>query len=494
MPFLKGTIGPKLLGLRTLAMQALQFVALLSHGVSVSFKRFATAHYARGEYKQMNEAASVGLIFSLLAAGIFITGTFVAVVFARQFFDLPVEIVTLARVVILITGLTMAFHVISGVWTTPMTVRQRMYLDSIASIISAVGAAVAVWIAFQFSSPSIIIWVALACGFRVGAELFFVIPMCRRALPQFKVRLRTDVPRQRVREIISFGALSFVGGLGHLLYFSTDSIIISNLDNLGVGEVFYYGVAQRWDPQVRTGITGFVAALTPMMTQFAAVGDMDRLRRVLVRAIRYSLILGALPCILLVAFASPFLGHWLGPDVAERSAPVMRLIMSCLLLSIPAVVGFAALLAVGRIAGAVWCTVVGGVLNIILSVFFGKILWMGLTGVALGSVIALAMTYWFAIPLLTVRHTGVPFGEYLRAGHARAFAAMVPLAAACALMRWLWEPSSMLWLAVHVVLCSLIYAVGVAVLGLTREDRAKLVRGAVEVRRMVLAGIGVRKP
>lgn len=485
-PFLKNTIGPALLGLRTLAMQALQFVQLFSHGVSVSYKRFATAHYARGDYTQMNEALSVGFIFSLISAAIFISGTLLAFTFTRQLFDLPEDILPLARAVILITGATMAFHVLSGLWTSPMFIKQRMYLDSIAGIISGVGSAIVVWIAFQFTSPSILLWVGIACGFRVGAELFFIIPLCRRALPELKVHLAATVSRRQMREMISFGALSFLGGLGYMLYFSTDSIIITNLDNLGVEDVFYYGVAQRWDPQVRTAIFGFVATLTPMMTSFAAVGDMERLRRVLLRATRYSLILGAFPCILLVMFAPAFLGLWLGVETAARSAPVMRLIMSCLLLSIPAVVGFEALLAVGRIAGAVWFTVIGGILNIILSVFFASALDMGLTGVALGSVIALGITYWFAMPLLAMHHTGLSLGQYLKAGYARAFAAMVPLVGACALVRWLWEPTNMLWLLFQFTICGLVYAGSVAVVGLTHEDRAKVLRGAREVGLTVL--------
>ena len=104
------------------------------------------------------------------------------------------------------------------------------------------------WIAFQFMAPSIIIWVVITCAFRLGKELFLVIPLCIRALPQIRIRLNLITSGKQIRDMINFGGLSFVGGLGYLLYYSTDSIIISNLDALGVESVFLQHCATVGSP------------------------------------------------------------------------------------------------------------------------------------------------------------------------------------------------------------------------------------------------------
>src|SRR5882762_2987677 len=105
-PFLIRALGRELLGLQTLASQALQFLGLVSAAMGISYSRSATVHYSRGEFAEMNDTLGAGFWLSLVAAGLFAAGTALVAAFAQQFFGLSDAVTPTARIVILITGLT----------------------------------------------------------------------------------------------------------------------------------------------------------------------------------------------------------------------------------------------------------------------------------------------------------------------------------------------------------------------------------------------------
>ena len=473
-PFLKSTLGPRLLGLRTLAVQALQFVGLAADALGVSYNRYATAEYARSDYERMNAYLSGGLLLSLVSGAVYLLGTVAATVFAGSLFGLSSDLLPLGRFVILVSGLATAFHILIGVWKAPTFITQRFYIDSIGRIIAVAGGAAAVVVAFKAGSPSMALYVVLVCGARVLSEILYVVPHCRRALPEMAVRLRSGLASKELRQMMNFGFLSLMTGLGHHLYYSSDSIIISNLDQLSIDNVFYYSIAQRWDPQIRLVVMAFVVVLTPMMTSLAAVKDRARLQGVLLRAVRYASIIGILPCVLLFVYASPFLEHWLDAEAALRSASVLRVVMVALAFGIPSRVAAETLYAIGRIGVAAWVTVAGGVLNIALSILFVVVFDMGLLGVALGSLTALAVKDWIALPWLAVSYTGVRPLSFIANGWIRPLTAGVAALTAGGALRFAWEPGGIAIVFVHFVLVAGVYAIAAYGLALNRDDRAKV--------------------
>ena len=493
-PFLLSMIGPTLFGLKTLAGQALQFVGLASSAIGVSYNRYAATYYARKDYDAMNAVLSAGLLLSVISGGLFAVGTVIVTVYADTFFGLPPEIVGVARIVILITGLSTTFYILSGVWKAPVFIRQRFYLMAGAEVFSTVGAAVAVWLAFKYHSPSIIVWVLLDCGFRVGAEGLLLIPLCRRALPQMKVTFRHVAAGVRLREMIGFGSLTFIGQLGFLLYYATDSIIISNLRELGPPRIAYYNIAQRWDPLLHMVIVSFTSALTPLLTADFAVGNKLRLMNTLCRGTRYSLLVALYPCVLLVVFAAPFLHNWVGVDFAEVSGGVMQVIMAAFIVNVPSIMGYEFLIASGRLGKAVTALIVGGFVNIPLCVLLVKFAHLGLLGIALGSLIPLTLVNGLYVPALVSRDVGLPIRRYLSQGYARACLAAVPLIAAAVALRWFWEARNLFVVLAQFAACGLVYAASVWTLGLDKDDRTKIASALASVRGSILPRGGLGGP
>jgi O-antigen/teichoic acid export membrane protein len=481
-PFLVRTIGPTFMGLMTLSGHSLHFVELVSSAVTLSYKKLAADSYARREFDAMNAILSCGFAFSLVSGTLFVIGSILVAVFANVLFDLQGELLTSGRLVILISGSAAALSIVTGPWAAPVFITRRLYIESITDIVGTVGATAGVVLAFKVGHPSVVAWAAILVGFRLGAKLFVMIPCSLRALPELRIRLGRVCSRRQLLQMTRFGGLNLLVMVGYRLYYSSDSIIIANLDELGPSQIFFYAVAQRWDVLVGSFIVAFAVTLTPLMTADAAVGNLERLRLTTCRGLRYCLLMGAYPCAVLAIFARPLLHHWLGEEFADASTPAMQLIMAGSFLSIGGIICHQVLFACGKLKGAAAATLAGGTANIVLSVVLVKFAGLGLYGVAIGSVLSLAALNAVFLPHFACLHLDLHPAEYLKRAYARPLAAALPLLLACLVIRYCWEPSGLLFVFVQFALCGVVYAVSAWHVALTPDDREKLLATLAKAR------------
>lgn len=212
-PYLIRTLGPTLLGLKTLAYQALQFVGLAHTAMGISYERYAKMNFARADYDEMNSNLSAGLLVSALSAFLFAAGSAVLAWHAGTLFGLSDDILPTARRVFLLIGITTSFLILTGVWETPAFVTERFYILELGNLICSVLAAAGAVILFEIWQPSIIWWVLLSNGTLVLWRLLVIMPMARRLLPAFRMSLSLIKSSSQIRELMAFGGLNFLGGL-----------------------------------------------------------------------------------------------------------------------------------------------------------------------------------------------------------------------------------------------------------------------------------------
>ncbi len=486
-PYLIHTLGPTLLGLKTLAYQALQFVGLAHTAMGISYERFAKMNYARGELDELNSNLAAGFLMSILAALLFALGSAVLALFAGPLFGLSDALVAVARPVFLVIGLSTAFLILTGVWETPVFVKERFYLQDLGVLVTSLGAAALVVVVFERGTPSIVFWVLASNGALVLWRLLVMMPMAHRLLPTFRVALPLIRSSRQLRDMMAFGGLNFIGGIGFLLYYTSDSILISNLRELGPDWIVYYNVAQRWDPQVRVLVMAFVGTLLPLMTAQVSRREDGALRSTFLRGTRYSLLIGIGPSVLLAVYAAPLLRHWVGEDFARESAAVLQVIMLAFLFCIPERMAYNVNIAHARMRGPVLVALACGVLNIVLSVLLVRWAGWGLMGIAAGSVAALLLISAYSV-VYALRLMGLPARQWLAQGCLRPALAGLALAAAAALLQRLWTPRSLPGVFLQFACCGAPYALAVWGIGFTGADRAEASRHLGRLRARLARG------
>ncbi|MDA0991565.1 MAG: polysaccharide biosynthesis C-terminal domain-containing protein [Verrucomicrobia bacterium] len=472
-PFLIGAVGATMYGLQSLAGQILQFVALASTAIGFSYERFAAEQHARGDTAGMNQALSAGLILSTVSALVYLLCMGVLTLFAGQIFNLPPELLPTARSIFVLLGMASALQTVYNVWLAPIFIKERFYLAAVASIAASGLSLLAVWLAFRWLTPDIVVWVAISAGTKILCDILIVIPQCRRALPAAKPRVWPAPPKALFSDIVCFSAVSSAAALGHLLYVATDAFLITNLPPLGAEHIVYYNVAQRWDPQIKALVASFVGSLAPVITACAARGELASLNRIFIRATRYAFTVALFPCLVMMLYATPFFRYWLGEDFVDVCPPILRVTLVGFLLSVPAIVGFQILVACKRIGTAVTIYLVGGACNIVLSIWLVNVWGLGLMGIALGTTLSLWLARSITVPVLVRHHLSTSTPAMLRDGCMRALVGSLPMVALAGLLLRECPPQSLAGVLTHFACCGFVYALGIWRVALTPDDRRR---------------------
>ena len=158
-------------------------------------------------------------------------------------------------------------------------------------------------------------------------------------------------------------------------------------------------------------ITGFlyagVSALAPLLTQMDARGEVDRTRRVVLRAAAFSSALGVPVCLVPCVLGDVFLARWVGPEY-RRSAIYMIAMLVPTLISITLEPVWMTLVARGKIGWIALGDIIVAVANPILSLVLALHFHLGLLGFALGNTAALLAKNLLLRPLLNRAETALP--------------------------------------------------------------------------------------
>ena len=268
--------------------------------------------------------------------------------------------------------------------------------------------------------------------------------------------------------------LTFAGMLGT----QTDPLVLSA--HMGPGAVAIYNPATRISAMIRPMVMVLSQILYPVTTFHYASNDTDRMRTVLLKGTRYTMLLGALATVGVIALAKPFCTLWLGNSMGAEANRVGELLVIIALIDL-----------LEYAAGTQWPVLLGQrqidflfliqwpstLANIALSIFLVGFTPLGITGVLsatlLVSAIRRPMVLWHA-----ASRCNVSVRTYLGFSYAPAAVVMTVLAVIAAALRTFLPADSWGLVALHSVLLATTWLVLTIAFGLTPDDRESLGQSA----------------
>ena len=205
-----------------------------------------------------------------------------------------------------------------------------------------------------------------------------------RRLLHFRVRFGFD--RALGRRFFSFGSISFVYSATNLAQLFLDRLLVGSL--LGVGAVTFYVLPNTVAMLLYSVAYAALNVVFPVSSALFATADHQAIRRLYIRATRFTTALVLATGVPLLAFARPILKYWLGGDFPARSTAVLMLLIptyACLSLGL---VGTFFAYGAGRLKGLVLFQVVATVMNVVL--IFALNGPLGLNGIALAYLLSVA--------------------------------------------------------------------------------------------------------
>lgn len=219
---------------------------------------------------------------------------------------------------------------------------------------------------------------------------------CLAALRALGVNVKVAprlVTRTELHRFGHFSGMLLVGGVAELAVYSIDRFALSALRSpAAVG--LYEGPLQAQN-MIRY-LNGVLSApVVPIATAFLARGDIDRVRELCLRGLRYCYAATVPLSVTMIVYAAPILRTWLGARFASTGTAA-SLFCAWWLVGANSGMVTTMLVAAGRTKRIVAGSWIAAAVNIVL--VFALTGWLGIYGPIISSVTAFAATMAFTLP------------------------------------------------------------------------------------------------
>jgi len=279
------------------------------------------------------------------------------------------------------------------------------------------------------------------------------------------------------RELVSFSFYMLLATTGDLLRTRLDSFVIARW--LGIALVTPYNVAARLIDHFRVVMFSLLGPLLTEMSALDAKSSRAELQRLFLRFSKVTALLSLCITVLLFVDGKALLRYWVGSDFVSSFSVLMVLALGrCIAVGqTPSIV---LLIACGRNRFVGWMTLIEGLANLALSVYWAHT--YGLIGVALGTLVPLLISKGLIQPWYTLSVAGVSTKQYLQKALAPPFVVCALFLGICATCRLITSADTgLLSFLAKLTAQILLFSLLTWIIGLSTEDRRSIGRQKLNV-------------
>ncbi len=395
-PYLIRHLGLAAYGMIPLVTQVVAYFDLFSTAIRNAVGRFVAIHFNRNDMEQSNTYFNTALFSILMMCVLLLVPVIIFAVQLPAIFKVPAGHETSARWLFLLVAASSFFVATTSPFRVSTLIKHRFDLSEATIILSKLlrlGITVLCFVYFGASLK----YVGLGyCGMALFM-LFSSMYLKNLLTPKLHIKLKS-FKLNAFREMASMSGWMTINQIGTLLYLSTDLIIINLM--LGPEQCGLYGPLVLVVTLLSMLGSAVANVFTPIAYEYVAHTKSDDLARHTRRATKFMALLIALPTGLVCGFSMPLLNRWLGPTFAELS-PLMCLLVGPWIVNTTVRPMFSIYKGMNKVKVPAIVIVIGGVINVILTILLIKYTTMGLYGAALASMLCLTSKNLFFTPIYT---------------------------------------------------------------------------------------------
>jgi len=462
LPFNVSHLGQSTYGLWVLVASVTAYFSVLDLGYGVSQVKFASEYRARRDSEGLNQiVSSLFFVFCFIGLLAFALGSILAFNLSSFFNITPVQADTGRSVLLIISGYV-ALSFPASVFGGIVNGFQRHYLNGSVSIPTSIIVAL-VNIAVLLAGYGLVELVIATTTIRALSHIGYTIN-AYRAYPGLRIRM-SNVRLARLREVTGFSAFILLIDLANKLNYSTDAIVIGAF--IGTAPIAIWAVAQRLIDAIQV-ITGQLnGAMFPIIVDTATQGQIERLRRLFVQGTRASLAMVVPIATGLVLLAEPLVMAWVGPDFAG-SIPIIYILAAVVVIRVGNSTATTLLKGSGQHRLLAISNLIIALTNIAISVALVRSL--GLIGVALGTLIAIASVSIFVLFPAACRRVQLSLRDALKTAVLPSIWPLIVMASFLAVTRNL-AGANLVSIAIQAITAGLIYLTIFLMFAIGSEER-----------------------
>jgi O-antigen/teichoic acid export membrane protein len=478
-PFILHKLGDDAFGLWTLIFSLSSYYGLFDLGISSSIVKYVAEFAATGDEEKLSRFintsiaiySSVGLVVLLITA--------LGARYVDSMFHITPAFLSTARWLFLMVGAAVALGFPLSVFSGVLQARQMFYRIELTNATSTLLRALLIVLALLHGRGLLTIALITVALPLLGYATYIGVA-CRSLPIRFGGRF---VHWETLRQTFRYSSYAFISQVAYRLRFQIDAVIIGAM--LTASAITYFSIGSKLMAYSGLFVSGLAQIFTPMSSHFEAMGDRERLRKVLVLGNRACAMVVFPINALLLILGKSVIDVWVGPRYESSYVILVILLIPSTLFSIQSS-SRQILYGIGRHQALAIVNVSEGVVNVILSIVL--IRYWGIVGDAIGTAIPLTLTSVFFLPLYICRMLKVPLKDFLSEAYLAPLALCMPLVAALLFLRHRFHPHNYLQLGAEVAAGSLVYGIGLLWVFLTREAMGVELR--TRFRQYVLQALG----
>lgn len=386
IPYLVKHIGVAAYGLVPLAMFFAEYISIIIHSLNSAIGRFLLIALQRKDYNQANKIFNTSLVIILLLASFQLLIMMFLLSDISSFINIPNGLVNDAYWLFLFTFLGFSFSLFRGVFSTSIFAHNRLDIQRMIDIVYIIVRAVIIIFLFT-SHEANLKYIGMASFFAALLAFVLTFYFSKKFAPELKIQF-SSFDKNRVSELSKMGGWILVNQVGFLLFLKVDLYIINKfLGTLQAGE---YSILIQWNNLLRTMASVFSGILTPVIMIYYARNEIDKLIDMLKKGVKFMGLFMVIPIGIVSALSGDILTVWMGEEFRYLEN-LMMLSLFPLVINLSILPLFAVNSAYNRVKIPAIVSLVLGILNAILVIFFVKYTDFGLYGVILVGAIVLTL-------------------------------------------------------------------------------------------------------
>ena len=468
-PYVIGELGLAAYGVWSLLNVVAGYMGILDLGIGASTGRHICLYLGKKNYDAVDDTIRTSLaLFSALGLAILFVGVVVGINFLRIFPSVPFELAPIVRWLMPLMALNILFTACAAVYRSVLTAHGRFDIArGIDVFVLLVRTVVTVLV---LSAGKGLVGLALAV---ILSNFLALVLACLaakyiyRPLPIYSLK----ISRIRLKEMMNFGLAAFLCSVTVQIVGQTDLLLSGWIVDVNAVTIYSVGAALIWYAAPFVGMIN--ATLFPAIQQAVGAGKIGDAIWLMFRQARLTLLIAIPMNVGFAVFSESFLNLWMGSIIGEDGVKVGALVMSVLAvnrLQISMTTSYPNLLSsLGKIWKITYVNVAESVLNIGFSLLLALGFDLGLFGIALGSLLARAVTVTLGAPILLKMEAGVGLAEQAREIFFPGLWTSLVFASVCVFVQKAILPDNWTLFALAVTLSLLIYS-GIAWCFLVPKD------------------------
>lgn len=403
LPFNLTHLGTAEYGLWVLLGSITAHFSVLDLGYGGALVKFMAQYRAHRNARALNEIAST-LFFVFAGIGLIAYGAAAVVAFnLDHLFRITPEQAELGKWILLIIAVHISMNFPFSVYGGVMSGFQRYDANNMVAIVSSIAVAL-VNGAVLLAGYGLVALVAATTCVRIIA--YFVYRRnAYRIFPELDIRFSL-FRRERLREVTGFSVYASIIDWANKLNYQLDELIIGVF--IGSSAVAVWAPAERIITGTQRLTNQLNGVLFPVIVDSDASQQQDRLQQILLQGTRLSLVMVVPIAAALVLLAHPLVYAWLGAKAPAMAGaiPVIQILAFAVAIRVGNATGTTILKGAGEHRMLAFVNLATGLANVILSV--ALIHRFGLVGVAVGTLIPIAVTAIFILYPAACRRVGLP--------------------------------------------------------------------------------------